>query len=448
MQEQNGLGLGTAQRGGSGRSLLVKNTTAADMATIRDTFNYKVDPIDGSTLIFPDIDSAINAIAVTSRANLGDKIFVSEGYTETLSTAGDIASDVAGVSIIGLGEGSARPTFTFSAVGATWAMSGAGSVLKNVIFKPSVDSVVSPLVVSGADCTVDIEIQDASSAIEFVRGVLTTSAANRLKLKLKYEGFSGGDACVNAVRLVGGIGADIEIDFFGKASTAVVQFSTTAVVDAKINGYMYNSGTTDYSKDVVDTVTGSTWYAEIEDGAAGASVSGGSGNPLAAGDLSAIATAVSTTIPNSILGLPRSIEKSDGAVLSGDDPLFTVTGGPIDVLSITGIVTTQIGAGTTNVKLTLTTVTPAATVDMSAGAVDIDADAAGTSYRHINTTAILTPVTAGFVMKGNAFATNDTQFLVPIGTINLNSSAARAGVIKWYLRYVPLSENSRVAAAA
>ena len=148
------------------------------------------------------------------------------------------------------------------------------------------------------------------------------------------------------------------------------------------------------------------------------------------------------------LALPRCVEKSDGAVLNGNDDLFVITGGPISILEIVGIVTTTIGAGTTNVKLTLTTDEPAATVDMNAGAVDIDADAAGTSYRQINTTAILTPVTAGFVMKGNAFATNDTQFLCPTGTIKLNSSAARTGNIKWYLRYVPLSPNSRVKAAA
>lgn len=151
---------------------------------------------------------------------------------------------------------------------------------------------------------------------------------------------------------------------------------------------------------------------------------------------------------DAILAAPRSCEKSDGAVLSGDDDLFTISGGPIKVVEITGIVTTTIGAGTTNVKLTLTTTTPAATVDMNAAAVDIDADAAGTSYQSINTTAIFTPVTAGFVKEANAFATQPTQFLCPIGTIKLNSSAARAGVIKWYLRYVPLSPSSRVVAAA
>ena len=45
-------------------------------------------------------------------------------------------------------------------------------------------------------------------------------------------------------------------------------------------------------------------------------------------------------------GMPlveRCIEKSDGAVLKGADPLFVITGGPILVTSIVGIVTTIIG---------------------------------------------------------------------------------------------------------
>lgn len=148
------------------------------------------------------------------------------------------------------------------------------------------------------------------------------------------------------------------------------------------------------------------------------------------------------------LSSPLCCEKSDGAVLSGNDDLFVITGGPIKLIEITGIVTTAIGAGTTNGKLLITTVDPAASVDLNAAAVDIDADAVGTSYQTINTTGIFTPVTAGVVKEANAFATQPTQFLLPIGTIKFNSSAARTGNIKWYVRYVPLSPNSRVAAAA
>ena len=226
-------------------------------------------------------------------ANQGDQIYILPGHAETVATAGAIAADVAGISIIGLGEGADRPTFTFSAVDATMTISGASTVLKNILVKPSIDSVVSPIVVSGPDCDIDIEIQDASAAVECVCGVLTTAAAERLDLSLKYRGFIAGNACVNAVRLVGVDTARIYVDFYGVASTAVVEFHTTACHDIDIVGLFYNSGTT-LTKNVVDTVGSSTWSVRGWDGNSNSKFSGGDNAAMAADDASAIAAAVAT----------------------------------------------------------------------------------------------------------------------------------------------------------
>lgn len=172
-------------------------------------------------------------------------------------------------------------------------VSGASTVLKNIIVKPSIDSVVSPIVVSGPDCDIDIEIQDASAAVECVCGVLTTAAAERLDLSLKYRGFIAGNACVNAVRLVGVDTARIYVDFYGVASTAVVEFHTTACHDIDITGLFYNNGTT-LTKNVVDTATNSTWSVRGWDGNSNSKFSGGDNAAMAADDASAIAAAVAT----------------------------------------------------------------------------------------------------------------------------------------------------------
>ena len=243
---------------------------------------------EGQTRVYEDLDSAIN-VAV---ANRGDVILVAPGHAETVATASAITADVAGLTILGLGSGADRPTLTFSGTAATMVVSGASTVIKNIITTVSIDSVVSPIVVSGADVTLDIEHRDASATVEAVRAVLTTATADNLDIKLKYVGFTAGNACVNAIRLVGGSQTRVDIDFYGVASTAVVEFHTTAVVDCNVTGYMYNSGTTDFTKSVIDTVTGSTWYAAFADGGAGQVVAGGSGEALAAGDLSSIASAV------------------------------------------------------------------------------------------------------------------------------------------------------------
>lgn len=149
-----------------------------------------------------------------------------------------------------------------------------------------------------------------------------------------------------------------------------------------------------------------------------------------------------TTLGNSTL---KCIEKSDGAVLNGADPLFTITGGPILVKAIVGIVTTIIG-GAANGTLQATTTEPAATVGLST-TVAIDNDAAGTSYRFVGATGVLTPDTNGAKII-DPVTVEDCNFLVPIGNINFLGSAARTGNIKWYMIYIPLSPSSVVVAAA
>jgi hypothetical protein len=141
----------------------------------------------------------------------------------------------------------------------------------------------------------------------------------------------------------------------------------------------------------------------------------------------------------------RCIEKSDGGVLNGADPLFTVTGGPILVKAIVGVVTTLI-VGAANGTLQATTTEPAATTALST-TVAINDDAVGTTYRFIGATGVLTPVTNGAAII-DPVTVGDCGFLVPVGNINFLGSAARAGNIKWYMIYVPLSPNSVVVAAA
>jgi hypothetical protein len=141
----------------------------------------------------------------------------------------------------------------------------------------------------------------------------------------------------------------------------------------------------------------------------------------------------------------RCIEKSDGGVLNGADPLFTITGGPILVTSIVGIVTTVIAGGAVNGTLQATTTEPAATVALST-TVAITDDAAGTSYRFVGAGGVLTPDTNGAKII-DPVTVGDCAFLIPIGNINFLGSAARTGNIKWYMIYKPLSPNSVVTVA-
>lgn len=80
---------------------------------------------------FATIDYAIGRCT----ASRGDVIMVMPGHTETVSAAGGIACDVAGVSIVGLGVGTARPTVTLdTATTASITVSAANVSIKNMIF--------------------------------------------------------------------------------------------------------------------------------------------------------------------------------------------------------------------------------------------------------------------------------------------------------------------------
>lgn len=141
-----------------------------------------------------------------------------------------------------------------------------------------------------------------------------------------------------------------------------------------------------------------------------------------------------------------SVEKSDGAVLAQgtQDPLFTITGGPIRA-KIVGIVSTVIG-GTANGTLCITTTTPSSNFLLNAGSVAIDSDAAGTSYYNVGATSVFTPVTAGAVIL-DPVTVEESEFILPIGTVYFSTNTARSGVIKWYMTYEPLSPDSQVVAA-
>jgi len=95
---------------------------------------------------FADIDYAIGRCT----ANHGDIIFVMPGHTEDIAAAAGIALDVAGVSIIGLGSGSDRPTITFSATDSTMTITAASCLIQNIVFEAAIADVVTALSLSGA----------------------------------------------------------------------------------------------------------------------------------------------------------------------------------------------------------------------------------------------------------------------------------------------------------
>lgn len=94
----------------------------------------------------PTIDAAINLCT----ADNDDVVVVLPGHAETISGAAGVAMDVAGVAVIGMGRGTARPQITFSATASTWTVSAANCRISNVHFIGGVDALVVGIPVTGA----------------------------------------------------------------------------------------------------------------------------------------------------------------------------------------------------------------------------------------------------------------------------------------------------------
>jgi hypothetical protein len=81
-----------------------------------------------------------SAVALCT-ANNGDVIFVASGHSEALSGADGVDLDVAGITVVGLGNGSDRPKFVYSNAAGEFVIGAASVSIYNLQFVPSVTAI-------------------------------------------------------------------------------------------------------------------------------------------------------------------------------------------------------------------------------------------------------------------------------------------------------------------
>jgi hypothetical protein len=430
------------------------------------------------------LDTVKNALAKVTASN-GDVIWVAPGHTETIDSATDLAINKAGVTIIGLGNGSLRPTFTFSSTdnGANIPISVASVHLENILCICNDDGLTAGITISGPDCILkNVEWRDVTD-VEAALAILTTAAADRLTIDgFFHNGYTGGNACTDAIRLVGVDSALIKnCRFHGNYGTAVIEFHTTACTKIDILDCVFNeTGTTDLSKNVVDTVTGSTWFVKGYDLAAGCDFSGGSGAALAKDDISAVSTAVaaiqtdlgdpsartnlqtilailgnpdtvgatvwsalinSNTSFNSKLGTKVTKAKAD-VLDSVQNALFTVSGGRVLITHIEGeICDAAVDSESADVKFIFNP-TVGSDSDMCAVGA-LDAAPVGTIFSITGLPSEALLFDTGMVSR------MARELVVAEGTIDVLSEADNGqggATAKFELWYIPLDSGASVAA--
>lgn len=122
--------------------------------------------------------------------------------------------------------------------------------------------------------------------------------------------------------------------------------------------------------------------------------------------------------------------------------IFTIAGGRVLVTALIGEVTTVCSATATNLKVTSVPTTGTA-VDVASNLAVASFEAGAILVCEGDGTALIgTSAGAGF-----APALNALPFILPIGTVRIETSATNTGATKWDLFYVPIDDGAVVASA-
>lgn len=117
-----------------------------------------------------------------------DVVILMPGHAESVASAAAIAVNKIGVTIIGMGDGTLRPTFTWATdTAATITMTAANCRFTNCVFDLRLPSaLVSGIVISAAGCKIDNSLVlygTAGTGTSPLQWVLTTAAANYLVIE-------------------------------------------------------------------------------------------------------------------------------------------------------------------------------------------------------------------------------------------------------------------------
>src|SRR3990167_3719431 len=225
---------------------------------------------------FATIDTAIN------HASAGDTILVKAGHTETVTAAAGIDADVAGISIIGLGQGRRRPTISFStAAGADIDIDAANITISNMVFSMvGVAAVTGPIDVNAADFTLQgCEFIQSDATNQCERAVVGATAADRMRIVGNtFRSTTAG--AVSAINLVGTAdGTEIVGNHIsGDYSTAAIENATGNVLtNAKIeDNYIRNDNAGDWAIELVSACTGTIRNNDVATDAIATAVDWGS----------------------------------------------------------------------------------------------------------------------------------------------------------------------------
>lgn len=198
------------------------------------------DPAIASNLV-----TTLAAGLARSRSGLGDTVILLPGHSESVVDNTMLANLVPGTRIIGVGTGSAMPTFRWTATASQWPLNKADVYISGLRLRMEGAAVVVAVDVTAADNTLaecDIELGSATS--QAVIAIRLSAGATRAKIALNQ--FRGLAAAVSTdiILLNAAIDSPVITDNVSQAAATNGFFRTAAIVTNLFiaRNRVYNTG--------------------------------------------------------------------------------------------------------------------------------------------------------------------------------------------------------------
>ena len=164
-----------ALQGNAGKVFFVSSVTTSNI--INRIQQIMVPDPDGVLRLYTTLNLAVSNCV----AGRGDIIFVLPGHTETISSATALLLNIAGVTIVGLGNGASRPTFTLDTAATTRIpVSAANITFRNCIFINNFADIATVFLLTTAPGFIvdSCEFRDTSSILNALAIITTTVSVN------------------------------------------------------------------------------------------------------------------------------------------------------------------------------------------------------------------------------------------------------------------------------
>ena len=216
-------------------------------AYVRGTAGTLLNVSNDDPFIVKNQVATLNEACKRVRSGAGDTIICLPGHTESFSTADAVPDLIAGTRIIGVGHGSLRPTFRWTATAATLLLNVADVLLSGLRLRmEGANGVVAPITVSAADNTIfDCDIETSSGASNLATTPITVAAgAHRFAfIANRMRGVAAG-ACTDGISVTGAVDDAAFIGnymfFASGTATGLIRVSADALRMNFDSNRMYN----------------------------------------------------------------------------------------------------------------------------------------------------------------------------------------------------------------